>query len=50
VQRETEQSKTVSFLDYGVTEAPPGFQAGWPFVVMLKGLPAPALVGHMPLK
>jgi hypothetical protein len=29
VQRATAQSKTVFFHDYGVAEAPPGFQAGW---------------------
>jgi hypothetical protein len=29
VQRATAQSKTGFFRDYGVTEAPPGFQAGW---------------------
>jgi hypothetical protein len=28
VQRATTQSKTGSFRDYGVAEAPPGFQAG----------------------
>jgi hypothetical protein len=31
VQRATAQSKTGFFLDYGVAEAPPGFQAGWCF-------------------
>jgi hypothetical protein len=29
VQRATAQSKTGILLDYGVAEAPPGFQAGW---------------------
>jgi hypothetical protein len=29
VQRATAQSKTRNFRDYGVAEAPPGFQAGW---------------------
>jgi hypothetical protein len=29
VQRATAQSKTGNFRDYGVAEAPPGFQAGW---------------------
>jgi hypothetical protein len=29
VQRATAQSKTGFFRDYGVAEAPPGFQAGW---------------------
>jgi hypothetical protein len=29
VQRATAQSKTGIFLDCGVAEAPPGFQAGW---------------------
>jgi hypothetical protein len=29
VQRATAQLKTISFRDYGVAEAPPGFQAGW---------------------
>jgi hypothetical protein len=29
VQRATAQSKTGFFCDYGVAEAPPGFQAGW---------------------
>jgi hypothetical protein len=29
VQRATAQSKTGIFRDYGVAEAPPGFQAGW---------------------
>jgi hypothetical protein len=29
VQRETAQSKTGIFRDYGVAEAPPVFQAGW---------------------
>jgi hypothetical protein len=29
VQRATEQSKTDFFRDFGVAEAPPGFQAGW---------------------
>jgi hypothetical protein len=29
VQRATEQSKTGKFCDYGLAEAPPGFQAGW---------------------
>jgi hypothetical protein len=29
VNRATEQSKTGTFRDYGVAEAPPGFQAGW---------------------
>jgi hypothetical protein len=29
VQRATAQSKTGTFRDYGVAEAPPGFQAGW---------------------
>jgi hypothetical protein len=29
VQRATAQSKTEIFRDYGVAEAPPGFQAGW---------------------
>jgi hypothetical protein len=29
VQRVTAQSKTGVFCDYGVAEAPPGFQAGW---------------------
>jgi hypothetical protein len=28
VQRATAQSKTGNFRDYGVAEAPPGFQAG----------------------
>jgi hypothetical protein len=28
-QRATAQSKTRNFRDYGVAEAPPGFQAGW---------------------
>jgi hypothetical protein len=29
VQRATAQSKTGIFLDHGVAEVPPGFQAGW---------------------
>jgi hypothetical protein len=29
VQRATAQSKTEIFRDFGVAEAPPGFQAGW---------------------
>jgi hypothetical protein len=29
MQRATAQSKTGIFHDYGVAEAPPGFQAGW---------------------
>jgi hypothetical protein len=29
VQRATAQSKTGHFRDYGLAEAPPGFQAGW---------------------
>jgi hypothetical protein len=29
LQRETAQSKTGIFRDYGVAESPPGFQAGW---------------------
>jgi hypothetical protein len=29
VQRATSQSKTGNLRDYGVAEAPPGFQAGW---------------------
>jgi hypothetical protein len=29
VQRATAQSKTGILRDYGVAEAPPGFQAGW---------------------
>jgi hypothetical protein len=29
VQRATEKSKTGIFRDFGVAEAPPGFQAGW---------------------
>jgi hypothetical protein len=29
MQRATAQSKTGIFSDYGVAEAPPGFQAGW---------------------
>jgi hypothetical protein len=29
VQRATAQSKPGIFRDYGVAEAPPGFQAGW---------------------
>jgi hypothetical protein len=29
VQRAKAQSKTGIFRDYGVAEAPPGFQAGW---------------------
>jgi hypothetical protein len=29
VQRATARSKTGIFCDYGVAEAPPGFQAGW---------------------
>jgi hypothetical protein len=29
VQRATAKSKTGIFRDYGVAEAPPGFQAGW---------------------
>jgi hypothetical protein len=29
VQRATAQSKTGIFRDYGIAEAPPGFQAGW---------------------
>jgi hypothetical protein len=29
VQRATAKSKTGTFRDFGVTEAPPGFQAGW---------------------
>jgi hypothetical protein len=29
VQIATEQSKTGFFRDYGLAEAPPGFQAGW---------------------
>jgi hypothetical protein len=29
VQRATAQSNTGMFRDYGVAEAPPGFQAGW---------------------
>jgi hypothetical protein len=29
VQRATAQSKTGFFRDFGVAEAPPGFQAGW---------------------
>jgi hypothetical protein len=29
LERATAQSKTGIFRDYGVAEAPPGFQAGW---------------------
>jgi hypothetical protein len=29
LQRATAQSKTGFFRDFGVAEAPPGFQAGW---------------------
>jgi hypothetical protein len=29
VQRATAHSKTGIFRDYGVADAPPGFQAGW---------------------
>jgi hypothetical protein len=29
VQRATAQSQTGIFRDYGVAEAPPGFQGGW---------------------
>jgi hypothetical protein len=29
VQGATAQSKTGNFRDFGVAEAPPGFQAGW---------------------
>jgi hypothetical protein len=29
VQRATAQSKTGNFRDFGVAEAPPGFQAAW---------------------
>jgi hypothetical protein len=29
VQRATHHAKTGTFLDYGVAEALPGFQAGW---------------------
>jgi hypothetical protein len=29
VQRATAQLKTRNFRDFGVAEAPPGFQAGW---------------------
>jgi hypothetical protein len=29
VQRETAQSKTGTFRDYGVAEAPSGLKAGW---------------------
>jgi hypothetical protein len=29
VQRATAQSKTGIFREYGLAEAPPGFQAGW---------------------
>jgi hypothetical protein len=29
VQRATAQSNTGFFRDYGLAEAPPGFQAGW---------------------
>jgi hypothetical protein len=29
VQRATKQSKTGIFRNFGVAEAPPGFQAGW---------------------
>jgi hypothetical protein len=29
VKRATAQSKTIIFRDYGVPEAPLGFQAGW---------------------
>jgi hypothetical protein len=29
VQKATAQSKTGIFRDFGVAEAPPGFQAGW---------------------
>jgi hypothetical protein len=32
VQRATAQSTTENFRDYGVAEAPPGFQAGWSFL------------------
>jgi hypothetical protein len=31
VQRATAQSKKGFFCDYGVAEAPPGFQAGWSY-------------------
>jgi hypothetical protein len=35
VQRATAQSKVGIFRDYGVAEAPPGFQAGWSDYVLL---------------
>jgi hypothetical protein len=48
VQRATAQSKTGSFRDYGVAEAPPGFQAGWSdcmyfFLFSLTYLPMPCV-------
>jgi hypothetical protein len=48
VQRATAQSKTGIFRDFGVAEAPPGFQAGWSDCMyldnyeLLKTLPVPS--------
>jgi hypothetical protein len=38
VQRAKAQSKTGIFCDYGVAEAPPGFQAGWSYCIYFLSL------------
>jgi hypothetical protein len=47
VQRATEQSKTGFFRDYGVAEAPPGFQAGWSYCVYFFSLFLFILFSHL---
>jgi hypothetical protein len=47
VQRATAQSKTGIFRDYGVAEAPPGFQAGWSDCLYFFSLFLPILPAHL---
>jgi hypothetical protein len=50
VQRATEQSETGTFRDYGVAEAPPGFQAGWSDCTYFFSLFLFILFAHMEFK
>jgi hypothetical protein len=47
LQRATAQSKTAFFRDYGVAEAPPGFQADWPDCMYFSSLFLFILFAHL---
>jgi hypothetical protein len=49
VQRATAQLKTGIFLDNGVAEAPPGFQAGWSNCMYIFSLFLFILLAHLEL-